>query len=327
MLTGCRPLLPLGGALILLSCGAALAQSPLGIGTAEPSISTGGAFGGFFAWVNAQQQGFYRAMTGALGAMRDNPWQVSGLVGLSFAYGVFHAAGPGHGKAVISSYMVANEVALRRGILLSFASALMQGMMAILLVGAAYLVLRGSGISMTDATRGLEIASFAVITAFGAWLLWRKVMPRRREVHVHHHDADEHHHHHHHHSDGEACSTCGHAHSPDPALLERDRLSVRDAWSAVVAVGLRPCSGALIVLTFALLNGLYLGGVLSVVAMSLGTAITVAVLASMAVGAKGIAIRYAGSGSALRVTGAIELFGALCVFLIGAVLLTAALSA
>jgi ABC-type nickel/cobalt efflux system permease component RcnA len=92
-------------------------------------------------------------------------------------------------------------------------------------------------------------------------------------------------------------------------------------------VGLRPCSGALIVLTFALLNGLYLGGVLSVVAMSLGTAITVAVLASMAVGAKGLAIRYAGSGGALRVTGAIELFGALCVFLIGAVLLTAALSA
>ena len=50
------------------------------------------------------------------------------LVGLSFAYGIFHAAGPGHGKAVISSYMLANEVALRRGILLSFVSAFLQAL-------------------------------------------------------------------------------------------------------------------------------------------------------------------------------------------------------
>ena len=56
------------------------------------------------------------------------------LIGLSFAYGIFHAAGPGHGKAVISSYMVANEVALKRGILLSFVSALMQGLTAVVVM-------------------------------------------------------------------------------------------------------------------------------------------------------------------------------------------------
>jgi len=95
----------------------------------------------------------------------------------------------------------------------------------------------------------------------------------------------------------------------------------------VLAVGLRPCSGALIVLTFALLNGLYLGGILSVFAMSIGTAITVSVLACLAVGAKDVAIRYSGSGSAVRVTNGIEIFGALCVFVIGALLLTAALAA
>lgn len=95
----------------------------------------------------------------------------------------------------------------------------------------------------------------------------------------------------------------------------------------MLAVGLRPCSGALIVLTFALLNGLYLGGILSVFAMSIGTAITVSALACLAVGAKDVAIRYSGSGSAVRVTNGIEIFGALCVFVIGALLLTAALSA
>ena len=332
----------------------ALAQSPLGIGTAEPSINTGGLSSGFFGWINALQQDFYRSLTSALRDMREDPWKLSGLIGLSFAYGVFHAAGPGHGKAVISAYMVANEVALRRGIFLSFASALLQGLMAILVVGLTYLVLRGTAISMTDATRSLEIASFAVITAFGAWLLYRKLAPARRRPatlsaaavapaerqhhHAHHHHDhgyhDHHHSHHHHdhdhghaHAAGDACSVCGHSHAPDPALLAKERLSTREAWSAVLAVGLRPCSGALIVLTFALLNGLYLGGILSVFAMSIGTAITVSVLACLAVGAKDVAIRYSGSGSAVRVTNGIEIFGALCVFVIGALLLTAALSA
>src|SRR5690606_2622707 len=106
---------------------------------------------------------FYRALTGALKAMRDDPWALSGLVGLSFAYGVFHAAGPGHGKAVISSYMIANEVELRRGVAISFISSLLQGLVAVLLVGTAFFLLRGSGITMTAATRAMEIASFALI--------------------------------------------------------------------------------------------------------------------------------------------------------------------
>src|SRR5690606_14623093 len=94
--------------------GVAHAQSPLGVGSAEPSFSMSGPLGGFFNWINTYQQGFYRALTGALKAMRDDPWALTGLIGLSFAYGIFHAAGPGHGKAVISSYMIANEVELRR---------------------------------------------------------------------------------------------------------------------------------------------------------------------------------------------------------------------
>ncbi|UNK38692.1 nickel/cobalt transporter [Shinella sp. H4-D48] len=307
------------------------AQSPLGIGSAEPGFNTNGAFGGLFSWINAQQQGFYRMMTGALKDMRENPWAASTLVGLSFAYGVFHAAGPGHGKAVISSYMLANEVELRRGVLLSFLSSILQGVVAILLVGAAYLFLRGTTVSMTDATRALETGSYALITLFGAWLLFRKLRPARRpsalgaqavEVHDHGH----HHSHGHHHHAGEVCSTCGHAHAPDPSLLKGDRFALREAWSAIVAVGLRPCSGALIVLSFALLNGLYLGGMLAVLAMSIGTAITVSILATLAVTAKGAAVRFAGNGSAaVRVGTAIEIAGALMVMVLGLLLLGASL--
>lgn len=321
--------------LTVFSATVAAAQSPLGIGTAEPSIRTTGFLGGFFSWVNMEQQGFYRMLTDALKDMRENPWQLWSLIGLSFTYGVFHAAGPGHGKAVISSYMIANETELKRGVLLSFLSSILQGVVAILLIGAVYLVLRGSSISMTNATRALEIASYALIAAFGGWLVFRKLRsmlrpaPAPATMHaddVHAHEHHHHHDHHHGHGPGEVCATCGHAHAPDPALLKGDRFALSEAWSAIVAVGLRPCSGALIVLSFALLNGLYLGGVLSVFAMSIGTAITVSTLATMAVTAKGIAVRYASSDSAAaRISNGIEIAGALLVLLLGLVLLGAAL--
>jgi ABC-type nickel/cobalt efflux system permease component RcnA len=325
----------------ILMTGSAHAQSPLGVGSAEPSFSVGGPVGPFFAWINFYQQSFYRALTGSLKAMREDPWALSGLIGLSFAYGVFHAAGPGHGKAVISSYMIANEVELRRGVVISFISALLQGVVAVLLVGAAYLVLRGSGITMTAATQAMEIASFAMVALFGAWLLVKKIRALRmrvvnmpmaapagngrgstglnfQAVEIDDHDYQ---------GTGDYCETCGVSHMPDPALLKSRDFSLHEAWSAIIAVGLRPCSGAILVMSFALLNGLYLGGVLSVLAMSIGTAITVTILATLAVTAKDLAVRFAGPGSRAgrRVTHAIEIGGALFVLLVGLSLLGAAL--
>ncbi|WP_299937991.1 nickel/cobalt transporter [uncultured Nitratireductor sp.] len=366
-------------ALTLLATGAALAQSSLGIGAAEPAITPTGPFAGTLQWINTQQQAFYRTLTGALKAMRDDGSNLWMLIGLSFAYGVFHAAGPGHGKAVISSYMLANEVALRRGVVLSFASALLQGLTAIVLMSIVFLALRGTSISMTDAARFLETVSFGLIAVFGAWLLWRKLsgMMRRspapepapqamhslsaahagnhahedRHAHDHHdhstcghahdhdhgHDGHSHDHAHAHdhkhdhghaHGPGEVCPSCGHSHAPDPALLSGERFDWKTASTAIAAVGIRPCSGALIVLTFAFLNSLWLGGMLSVIAMSIGTAITVSILATLAVTAKNWAIALSGSDRASnRVHNVIEIGGAAMVMLLGLTLLAASLTA
>ncbi len=320
----------------------AMAQSSLGIGTAEPSFSSTGVFGSFLDWVNAKQQAFYRALSGAIKAMRDDPSKLWGLVSLSFAYGVFHAAGPGHGKAIISSYVIANEQTLRRGVTISFLAAFMQGFVAVVIVGVTYFALRGTGISMTGATHTLEIASYGLIAGFGAWLLFRKLRPVARPAiqkaghgHDHsHHDGHDHGHNHEHdhashqHDANGICQTCGHSHAPDPSTLMAEHIRLREAWSAIVAIGLRPCSGALIVLTFALLNGLYLGGLLSVTAMSIGTAITVSLLATLAVLAKKTAMRLASSQSAaMRVGNSIEIAGAALVLVLGLVLLFAALQA
>jgi nickel/cobalt exporter len=323
----------------LASASLVLAQSPLGIGTAEPAISVSGPLGPLFAWINGHQQSFYRSLTGALREMREDTWALWSLIGLSFAYGVFHAAGPGHGKAVISSYMIANETQLKRGILISFLSALMQGAMAIALVAATYLLLRGTSISMTKATHWLEVASFALVALFGAWLLIRKLiaivkapkpapctpqtgmgsglrfkgtkLPDHQQVDL----------------GGAYCADCGKSHAVNPNLLTKSKFGIADAWTAVMSVGLRPCSGAIIVLSFSLLNSLYLGGFLSVLAMSLGTAITVSILAILAVTAKDQALRFFGSTTRRKriLTDTIEITAATFVLLIGLLLLGAAL--
>ncbi|PBC10557.1 nickel/cobalt transporter [Mesorhizobium sp. WSM3859] len=371
--------------------GAAHAQSSLGIGTNDGMAPTAtGPFAHILMWINLRQQEFYHSLAAAMKAMRQDGSKLWLLIGLSFAYGIFHAAGPGHGKAVISSYMVANEVALKRGIMLSFVSALLQGLTAVVVMMLAYFVLRGTAISMTDAAWFLEISSFVLVTLFGAWLLWRKLGPsvlrlfgrtpayslsaahtshshgghsraqahahahaghshahahaahlhddhhhhhEHSHAHAHDHGAHEHHHHaahdhaHHDHDPGEVCETCGHSHAPDPAMLSGDRFDWKTAWSAVAAVGIRPCSGALIVLSFALLNGLWLGGLLSVLAMSIGTAITVSALATIAVLAKNWAVYFAGEGRiGNRIHSIVEIGGAAFIFLVGLLLLLASLS-
>ncbi|TIR26945.1 MAG: nickel/cobalt transporter [Mesorhizobium sp.] len=361
--------------------GAAHAQSSLGIGTNDGMApTTTGPFAHILMWINLRQQEFYHSLAAAMKAMRQDGSKLWLLIGLSFAYGIFHAAGPGHGKAVISSYMVANEVALRRGILLSFVSALLQGLTAVVVMMLAYFVLRGTAISMTDAAWFLEISSFVLVTLFGAWLLWRKLGPsvlrlfgrtpayslsaahsghshgghshahahahshaghshahahgHSQALHVHDdHDHDHHDHSHghdhgaHDHGPGEVCETCGHSHAPDPVMLSGDRFDWKTAWSAVAAVGIRPCSGALIVLSFALLNGLWLGGLLSVLAMSIGTAITVSALATIAVLAKNWAVYFAGDGRiGNRIHSIVEIGGAAFIFLVGLLLLSASLS-
>ncbi|MER9859312.1 nickel/cobalt transporter [Mesorhizobium sp. M0185] len=358
--------------------GSAHAQSSLGIGTNDGMAPTAtGPFAHILMWINLRQQEFYHALAGAMKAMRQDGSKLWLLIGLSFAYGIFHAAGPGHGKAVISSYMVANEVALRRGIMLSFVSALLQALTAIVVMLVAYFLLRGTAVSMTDAAWFLEIMSYVFVTLFGAWLLWRKAGPailrlfganpgyslsaahaghshaghahsahahaaHSHALHAHdhhdhahdHHDHGAHDHHHahaahdhHSHAAGEVCETCGHSHAPDPALLSGDRFDWRTAWSAVAAVGIRPCSGALIVLSFALLNGLWFGGILSVLAIALGTAITVSALATLAVTAKNWAVYFAGDGRmGNRIHSFVEIGGAAFVFLFGLLLLSASLT-
>ena len=318
--------------------GPAFAQSSLGIGTggmAEAPPATG-----LFGWIFTEQRDFFRQLQDALKVLRDDGGTGAFLMAISFAYGVFHAAGPGHGKAVISSWMLANDVVLRRGIAISFASALAQAVTAIVLVGSGFLLLRGTGFSVTTSTVWLENLSFALVFLFGLSILWRKLRnlqrgtPAHRHEHHHHAHAHDHHkhdqehnHHDHHHHDHAHCDQCGHSHAPDPVALAAPGLSAREVWGIILAVGIRPCTGAIVVLSFALLNGLCAAGIASVLFMALGTAITVSALAVIAVKAKGLAKHLSGESRANQVGTAIEIAGALALVILGGGLLWTSLTA
>jgi nickel/cobalt exporter len=316
---------------------------------------------------------------------------VWGLFALSFLYGVFHAAGPGHGKAVISSYVVANEETWWRGVVLSFASALLQALVAVAIVGIAAVLLNATAATMRSTVYWIEVVSYALIIAIGLRLLWVKgramiaawrdarvpagaavateAHPHHDNAHAHHdhghahhdhghahdhahahhdhahhdhaparadhdhagHDHAHHDHGHAHHGHGHAhhghdhhddASAWGHAHAPEP-----QELAGPGGWSrglsAIVAVGLRPCSGAILVLVFALAQGLFWAGVVATFLMGLGTAITVAVIATIAVGAKAWAKRFASgrAGYGTVMMRGIEVAAALLITAFGVLLL------
>ena len=148
-----------------------LAQNPFG---APKTAAAGPQAGGIVGWLLAKQSEFYREMSSTIRAAKSDGSAVWTLLAISFAYGIFHAAGPGHGKAVISSYLVANQETARRGIVLSFASALMQSLVAVAIVGICAWLLNATAKTMCNAERAIEIASYALIAAFGARLVWTK---------------------------------------------------------------------------------------------------------------------------------------------------------
>src|SRR6201999_403747 len=130
--------------------------------------------GGIVGWLMTKQSEFYREMSATIRAAKADGYAVWTLLAISFAYGIFHAAGPGHGKAVIASYLVANRETARRGIALSFASALMQSLVAILIVGISAWILNATAKTMCRAEGAIEIASYGLIALFGLRLVWTK---------------------------------------------------------------------------------------------------------------------------------------------------------
>lgn len=304
------------------------------------SIPSTGWFAEFSGQMAAWQGHFYRQLTGAVRAWKQDGWAAWWLLALSFGYGVFHALGPGHGKAVLTAYVLANRETIRNGALLAMLSAFLQAFVAIVLVAIAAGVLRISGVAMNRATWWLELASYAMMAALGAWLVYKHALKSlvdsirgRLKAGQGHHTQHVHHTHGEHacsHDHGHAHAhdeSCGHVHMPDPDLIAGP-LNWSKAISAILAVGLRPCSGAIFVLVFSLAQGFFIAGIAAALAMGLGTGLTVAALASASLWVSQVTV--SATGGTQRIWGKVFLIGlqalaSFAVLALGLLLLSAAI--
>ena len=310
-------------------------------------------------WLLSEQHQLTENMTASVRELKSSTSPVSATAALafvSFVYGVLHAVGPGHGKAVISSYMLADKETLRRGIFLSFLSSLFQALSAIVLVGGLYLAAKATGLQTRFAEAWLETISWGCVAGVGAWLLFRQLWPLLRsekvsiaahdsisEVHNHHRVPHDHsnqvHQSNHTHSQGCGCGAaivktpvhvhdenCGHAHMPDPQQFA-GQLTWRKALAIALSVGIRPCTGAILVIIFAASQGLIWAGVFATFAMALGTAITVSILAALTVGSRNLVVRLAGNDSpwGQRLATSASIISSALVFLLGATFFVASL--
>ena len=333
----------LGFAAWSASAASALAQLPPRPFAVAGGETGGGAEGGLTGWLMAQQSWLTHLIAAKVHALHGQPSAAWGLIGLGLAYGVFHAAGPGHGKAILASYMLANEKSLKRGAVMALIAALLQALIAIALVGAAGFVFRATASEMNHAADWIVLASYCAVAAMGLWLVWRKGgaliaalsrhVDRRRaaasapayagvswrrpafSLSAAAYRAGPP-------GGGTSVEACGHAHAPDPAQLN-GTFSWREAAGTVVAAGARPCSGAILVLVFAMGQGLFAAGVAATFAMAVGTAVTTGALAWTAVFAKSAAMRLAaGENSRLAlVARGFEFVAALAVLTFGVALL------
>lgn len=262
---------------------------------------------GLAAWAFALQRQLNGEIRHNLATLKETgSWEAAAAILLAaFLYGVFHAVGPGHGKVVIAGWFATRRARILHGLVASLIAAMVQAgsAIAVVLVLAGILALAPKDVMASAGW--LELASYALIAAIGAAMVWRTATGKGCG-----HD----------HGPGGAC--CGHNHhhhehhGHDPAPAERNAL-----FAVAAAVGFRPCSGAILVLLFTFANGLFLVGILATVAMGLGVALTVAAIGLGALGLNRLVERSFGDSSlGGRIRTGLALLGAVAITLMGVTL-------
>lgn len=309
------------------SAAAGFQNGPVQQGAATDSAATSAPIGIIdraTVWVLTQQRDFHRLLVGKLRDLskdRGNWALMWPLIAASFLYGVFHAAGPGHGKAVVSGYLLSHRQTLRRGIVIATVAAFVQGFVAIFIV---YGLVKLAGLVPRDAQGAVlwsERASFALVIALGAYLMVRALSSILRRHHAsrvavgggHAHGHDD--------------ADCGHAHMPTPADIER-ATDLKTAIAVILSIGARPCTGAVFLLIFANVASMHGAGVAATMAMSAGTALSVSTLAAFAVTMRAQLARLSwfSAARAAVVSDLVAVTGGFVIVALGISLLSAAVS-
>jgi ABC-type nickel/cobalt efflux system permease component RcnA len=241
-----------------------------------------------------------REITGTLREAKssDSAWPGLMIMILSFAYGVFHAAGPGHGKMITTTYFLSRDAGWQQGVAMGGLIAAVQAVTAIMLVGGMTIILNLGPASITRNGLVLEAISYALIAGLGG-LMCVRILQGRDDCcdhgsHDHHHIHDHSHSHSHNHiHDHDHDHDHEHSHCPqgphhiDHAYIHASSPAGQTGWQMVasgIVVGLRPCTGSILVLLFTMANGMFLIGIGAAFAMALGVALTISLIGLAAIG-------------------------------------------
>lgn len=235
------------------------------------------------------QRDVNQQMSGLLKAVAENPTKAGGsLLIFSFLYGVLHALGPGHGKIVITTWLATHPSKLKSSIGLTLASSLLQGLVAIALVVVVLTVLQLPARQLHMSSFWLEKGSYALVGVLGGLLCWRAIKKLRALLRKPTFKAFTTHHVH------DAHCGCGHQHLPT-----QEQLQGKDDWRArlmiILSMGMRPCSGAIMVLLFSKVIGVFSWGVVSALAMAAGTSLTITSLALLVHSFRQLAVKLSGN--------------------------------
>ena len=244
----------------------------------------GGGMAGIGQMAAGYQRSFQNEMALTLRATKaGNAGAFWTLLGVCFAYGFFHAVGPGHGKVLIGGY--GRRVTVWRLGAIALLSSLGQAVTAIVLVQGGLWLFALTRDQMVGAAEDVMApVSYGAIVLIGLWLLARgaRRMLRRPAVHDHDHEDS--------HDDG-TCTHCGHRHAPSVEEVA-GLTSLREALLLIAGVAIRPCTGALFVLVITHGMGIAGAGIAGVFAMSIGTAVV-----TVAVGTGAVGVRHGLLGS------------------------------
>lgn len=320
-----------------------------GSGGAEAGGPSGGLLAGLIMWLSNLQSALNAMLMGYLRDVRTDGLSAAGPVILAgFVYGVVHAAGPGHGKVVVAGYFLGTPARMATGIAFSFLMALVQALVAIVLVVVFALIVGTSLGQVAGQVAVLEPLSYALVAGIGAVMLWRAVRGRPTCAHCaaagesnHHHLTNDHRYHQSHQKQSHHQPGGHHQGDADHDTIAGDRRSrAATRWNPInrllallpydlrilaIGVGLRPCTGALLLLLFTLAGGIFTVGVLAVIAMGIGVGLTVSVAALLAGAARsGLMRGLSATGAQMataRVGRLVEIAGATLILAIGAMML------
>lgn len=216
------------------------------------------------------------------------------FIALSFAYGVIHALGPGHGKLLAASYFLNRPGRLARGLLFGVLSMLFHVLSATVLVLAGWKLLQLSAAGAVENYGGrLETVSYALLLGLGLVLLGRTLWELRQGP------ADE---------------------TPNLSRAGRERWGL---LGMTLAAGLVPCPGASMVLIFAISLDILPAGLLAMLCVSLGMGLTISACAMATILSRGFLLRLMRTRRTLQRNAhlGLSLAGALLVASLGGVLL------